>query len=330
MNRFRFFFSRWQNWLGLLIVLFFVFVAIAAPLLSPLDSNQSEMTKVVGNPYKAVPAPPSSEAPLGTLPLGVSVYHALVWGTRSALLFGCIVVIISLIIGVLIGAISAYSGGFLNSFLMRVSDSFLSFPIIAGVVLISQIFSSVISNAVYMYAAAELGGANIPAFTDISSLVNLPLWLVVLQKIDPVMLTFILFSWMPYARITNIMVEQLNQTEYIQAAYSLGMKKSRIIFRHLLPNAIPPAIVLASKDVGVVVLLQAMFTFIGLVNDSPWGRLLVMGRNWIIGPGGISSYWWVFVPATLALILFGVGWNLLGDGINDMLNPRRGISYQND
>jgi peptide/nickel transport system permease protein len=82
-------------------------------------------------------------------------------------------------------------------------------------------------------------------------------------------------------------------------------------------------IVLVARDVGGMVLLQATFTFIGLGGNSLWGMLLVRGRDWILGPGGnILTFWWVFMPATLALVLFGVGWNLLGDGLNEVLNPR--------
>ncbi len=128
---------------------------------------------------------------------------------------------------------------------------------------------------------------------------------------------------MPYARLVNTTVMKIKSKSYIEAARSVGVRNGRIIFRHILPNSISPAIVLAARDVGGMVLLQAVFTFIGLGGDSPWGMLLASGRDWVIGPGGgIFAYWWVFLPATLALILFGIGWNLLGDGLNDVLNPR--------
>jgi peptide/nickel transport system permease protein len=315
------FFRRWQNWLGLLLVALFLFLAIAAPVLSPVDMKNPGTIKIVGNPRDFQPRPPSVEAPLGTLSKGISVYHSLIWGTRSALVFGLVVALFSMFLGVLVGLLSGYKGGFLNDALMRVSDTFMSFPLIAGVVLISQLFTIILNNAgvVYMTMAGYISTNSI---TSVYIPENLPAWLVTLQKIDPVIIAFILFSWMPYARLMNTTILRLKNTEYIEAAHSLGARPSRVIFRHLLPNALSPAIVMAAKDVGGMVLLQATFTFIGMGSSSPWGMLLVNGRDWILSPGGIFTYWWVFVPPTIALILFGIAWNLLGDGLNDALNPR--------
>jgi hypothetical protein len=143
-----------------------------------------------------------------------------------------------------------------------------------------------------------------------------------LNLIDPLMLSLIVFSWMPYARLINSMVIGLKNREFVLAARALGASPFRIIRRHLIPNSISPAIVLAARDVGSVVLLQATLTFIQIGGNSPWGELLARGRNFIIGPGGsLLTYWWLYIPATLTVILFGISWNLLGDGINDILNP---------
>jgi len=318
------FFSRWQNWLGLILVTGFIFVAIAAPVLSPNDPDSPGPFKVVGRARDFEPRSPSEVPPLGTLSGQISVYHALVWGTRSAVVFGLVVTFFTAIIGILVGAISAYFGGFINNLLMRITDAFLSFPIIAGVVLITQLVTTTLYNAGLRFYMGGLGGSFLtPSPTTYSSLPEeFPPFLVFLQSIDPVLIAFILFSWMPYARIMNTLVLRIRQKEYIEAARALGAGHSRIIFSHLIPNAIPPVIVLAARDVGGMVLLQATFTFIGLGGNSPWGMLLVRGRDWIITQGGIFTYWWVFLPATLALVLFGIGWNLLGDGLNDALNPR--------
>jgi peptide/nickel transport system permease protein len=129
---------------------------------------------------------------------------------------------------------------------------------------------------------------------------------------------------MPAARLTNSVVLQIKEEEFFEAARALGASPVGIILRHIIPNSIQPAVVLAARDIGLAVLLQAGFTFIGLTEGSPWGQLLSTRRRWIIAGGGnILTYWWAFLPAILVIVLFGIGWNLLGDGLNDWLNPRK-------
>jgi peptide/nickel transport system permease protein len=315
------YFSRWENLLGLFLVFSFVLIALAAPIISPDEPNNPGPFKVVGKPSDFEPHPPSATAPLGTLSKQVSVFHALVWGSRSALSFGVTVAAAVAILGILIGTASAYFGGWVGRLLMGITDAFLSFPVIAGVVLFQQLVTITLYNfGIRHYPGGVIMITASGGFSEIPE--DLPLLMAILQQIDPVLIAFILFSWMIYARMMNTIVLRIKQTEYIQAARALGASHLRIIFRHLIPNAIAPALVLAARDVGGMVLLQATFTFIGLGGDSVWGTLLVNGRDWIITPGGIFTYWWVFLPAALALILFGIGWNLLGDGLNDALNPR--------
>jgi hypothetical protein len=102
----------------------------------------------------------------------------------------------------------------------------------------------------------------------------------------------------------------------------LGGSPFWIIRKHILRNSTGPAIVLAARDVGGVVLLQATLTFVQIGGDSIWGQMLAQGRNWVIGAGGsLLRYWWVFLPPTLAVMLFGIAWNIFGDGLNDVLEP---------
>ena len=312
MRGLRRFFFNWQNLLALAIVALYVFVALAAPWLAPPDDPDSpapfQIADAAGRTASSrrVPVPPNQDLPLGTTPGGNDVFYSIVWGTRPALRFGLVVALTTACLGTLIGAISGYAGGLLNRLVMRVTDAFLTFPAIAGVFLFQQVLSSINPEAT-------------PALLE---------RVLLALKMDPLMLALILFSWMPYARIINANVARLKQEEYALAARTIGATHPRIILRHLLPNGIAPAIVMAARDVGGMVVLEAAFTFIGVGGGSPWGMLLVSGRHWIIGPGGNPlAYWWVFLPATLALILFGVGWNLLGDGLNNALDPR-GANYQ--
>lgn len=317
MNTPRKFFGRPANLLALLIISAFFLVAAAAPILAPPDDPD------VFSPYKNVaalkgtlPQPPGRHAFFGTIATGIlgrqlDVYYTVVWGTRSALRFGLLVTLTTALLGVIVGAVSAYLGGWLSQIILRITDAFLAFPLIAGVVIFQQL-------------AAVGAGTSMTTIRLTGSNSLEPTWFQrFLLQVDPVMLAFILFLWMPYARLTYTMVLQLKGAEFIEAARSLGAGSIRILLRHLLPNSISPALVLAARDIGLVVILQASLTFIGIVNDSEWGTLLTAGRRWIIGLGGYPlTYWWTFLPATLTLILFGVGWNLLGDGLNDWNNPR--------
>ncbi len=323
MTKLRRFFSKWQNWFGLILVLAFLIMAISAPWLSPQDPDNPGTVKIIGNTLRnRQPLPPNTEAPLGTLSNQSSVYHSLVWGSRSAVFFGVIVALFSMTIGVFIGTLSAFSSRWVNDFLMRITDAFLAFPMIAGVVLITQLATILLFNAGVESFLTGSGGSTTTFNSQLYIPENLPFWLIILQKVDPLIVTFILLSWMPYARIMNAVVNRLKSLEYIEAARTSGTHPSKIIIRHILPNAIAPAVIMAARDVGGLVILQTTFSFIGLGGNSPWAYSLVTARDWIIGLGGNFDFWWVFLPITLAVILFGVGWNLVGDGLNDLLNPR--------
>jgi peptide/nickel transport system permease protein len=313
------FLSNWQNILGLAIVTFYFFVAIAAPLLSPVqNSNYSTTFQSVGLTIDLVPHPPFRQAPLGTLPGQIDIFHALVWGTRSALAFGLTVALVAAIFGVLVGAISAYFGGWFNNLVMRITDAFLAVPIIAGVFFFRQLL-------VFISQSGGDGvnlGENQALYRLSHQSIPLP------TTVDPMLVAFIVFTWMAYARIVNTLVLNTKKTDFVHASRAMGASHARIILRHLIPNSITPAVVLVARDIGAVVLLQATFRFIGMGGTSAWGEMLVLGRNWIIAPGGnLFAFWWIFIPATLALLLFGIGWNLLGDGLNDWLNPRTPMNF---
>ena len=255
MRSLRRFLCRGQNLLALVVVGFYVVVAVAAPRLAPPDDPEDPTPfRIVGRITDHTPHPPSQEALLGTLPNQLDIYYTLVWGTRSALRFGLIVALTTACFGVLIGATSGYFGGRINGVVMRITDAFLTFPTIAGVWLVKQLIFPT--------------RPDIPLTSLQRALLNL--------KVDPVMLTLILFSWMPYARLINANIAHLKQAQYVLAARSLGTRNTRIILRHLLPNAIAPAIVLAGRDIGGKSLFKdfydqcaILFPFLHLHNCAP-------------------------------------------------------------
>lgn len=317
MKRLRRFFSRWQNWVAVLLIFAYFGVAIAAPYLSPDDPKQPGPFMRVGKATRGEPQPPSEIAVLGMLPFGMDVYHALVWGSRDALQFGLIVTISTAFFGIFYGALSGVVSQRMGSLLMNVADSFLAFPPIAGVVFLQQLFAVTVVALGGMYFNSPYFGRVIE-ITGPATLIQ-----TLLETVNPLMLSLIVFSWMPYARLVNSIVLTLRQTDFVQAARALGGSSFWVIRKHLLPNSITPALVLAARDVGGVVLLQATLTFINIGGGSVWGSMLSQARNWVIGPGGsLLTYWWVFLPPTLAVMLFGIAWNLFGDGLSDVLDPR--------
>ncbi|MFL7840545.1 MAG: ABC transporter permease [Candidatus Promineifilaceae bacterium] len=325
LSRSRKFRTNKQILIGLLMVGTFVVVALIAPWLAPQpDPTDTSPFKITGQQFQRLPGPPTAESPLGTTPqirnmplYGLKpgqdssyqwdVYYTLIWGTRSALYFGLLVTFLTAMIGITIGTVSGYLGGTAEYLMMRVTDAFLAFPAIAAIWLFQRVFF----------------GNLFDPFMDYD---QLSWWELTLERarIDPVMLTLIVFSWMPYARLMNNMVSQIKKNEYVQAAKVMGASGWHIILQHLLPNSISPTVVLAARDVGVMVILACAFIFIGFGGRVAWGIMLVTSRDFVIGYGGNPFvYWWSFVPISLALILFSMGWNFLGDGLNDALNPHR-------
>ena len=307
MKTFKRFLFYWQGLLAVGIILYYCLIALAAPLLAPQPSPDAPSNfRTVKTEQINYPNPPGPDYPLGTFPTGgrqvhMDVYFTLIWGARSAILFGLAATLITGTFGALVGAISSFVGGTVGQAILRITDAFLAFPIIAGVVLISQT----------IFPVSQLTNPN-------------PFQQFLLQSgVNNVMLAIICFSWMPYTRIIHADIERIRHAEFVVAAESIGAPPARIIFRHLIPNSLINVLVLATRDVGGFVLLQATFSFLGVGGGSAWGELLAMGRNWIMGEkGNPFHYWWVFLPVSLALVGFGVGWSLLGDFINDRANPR--------
>lgn len=314
------FFQRWQNVLGIILILVFGVLAISADWITPSnDMYWAGELSWKNDIYKVKPHPPAPETPLGTLPTRVNarqidIFTALVQGSQTAMKFGLLAAVITGILGVIVGTIAGWNGGWINDVLMRISDALLALPVLVGVVVIQQVISVISGEGFRFWYFVETWKPISPISSMIASF---------LTRIDPTLVAIVLFSWMPYARMSNNLVLRNKQLGYIQASRSLGASSLRIMFNHLIPNSISPILVLLSKDIGSFVLLQASFTFIGLKSTSEWGEVMVYAKDYLVGIGGnFVSNWWVFLPITLALIFFSIGWNLLGDGLNDYLNPR--------
>ena len=299
---FRRFFSDMRNLFPLAMVTAFFVVAAMAPFFSPAKDNvELTFNRVEGTSQR--PLPPSSDYPLGTFPGGYDIYHSLIWGTRSALIFGISVTMLTSTIGILVGASSNLAGGIFAKLGMRVTDAFLTFPALAGILLFIQILQPVTA-----------GSISLPLNSFQQLMADLHL--------EPVMIALILFSWMPYSRLTFSSIQQQKSLAYVDAARVNGLTNWQIFFRHILPNIVTPLIVLITRDIGGFVILEAALVFIGLSHFTEWGIMISASRNWIVSPNLGFDYWWTFMPVTLILILFSVSWQWLGQRINATLNPR--------
>ncbi|EEQ94289.1 ABC transporter permease [Brucella intermedia] len=273
--------------IGVLILLAFVLVAIFAPVLAPPQEFQMSVYDTPRAGFLATPQPPSAEAIFGTTEGQYDIYYAVIWGTRTAFKIGLGVVAISVLIGTLIGSVAAYYGGAVDEILMRIVDVFMAVPfLIAAMVL-----------------TALLG-----------------------KGIGPITIALTTFGWMGYARVIRSEILRIREMDYVHAARSYGAGDLRLIALHILPNAFFPVLVLATMATGSMVLSASALSFLGVGTEegyADWGQFIAYSRNWIVGqPGNPFQYWYTLVFPGAAIFLFVLSWNLVGDALRDVLDPR--------
>lgn len=291
---------------GTLIVAAFALVALAAPLIAPPPAGAETPYFLPRHGIGPEPEPPSAAHPLGLMSRKYDIFYGIVWGTRLAFLSGVLVTAGRLILGVAIGLVAGYAGRWVDGLLMRITDAFLSFPIIAAGMVMIVIFGREIELSWYGYVRL------IP------------------HREEQVMLVALtIFGWMSYARLVRGNMLSEREKEYALAARATGAGRFRIMLRHLWPNARQGLLVLAASDIGVVVITLALFVFVGLITppyeglEADWGQMLAVARDWIVGsPSNAFAYWYTYVPISTTILLFSVGWNLVGDGLRRLLDPR--------
>ena len=311
------FLKRWQTILAILLILAIILVATLSEVIAPPDANMVDGIRIVGNDADTVPHPPNANTRLGTAPGQMDIFYVLIYGTRDALIFGLITSLCTALIGITIGAISGMGKGWVNQLGMRFTDSVMCIPVIVGIAFAQQIIDTLRmaqESSIQLFLSIPF------TLTDMQG----PSGGSFLTQINPVMVGLILLCWVPYARTLNVLILNTKRLEYVTAAHALGATNWRIFFRHILPNTVAPLIVLLSKDVGQMVVAQTTFAFVGFTGMSMWAIPLIISRSWVIGFGGNPfSYWWVYIPITLAIILFAFAWNLLGDEINHWMDPKK-------
>lgn len=271
---------------GLCIILIFVCIALLAPLIAP-PKYPYEPYRIPRFGYSATPRPPSVEHPFGTTEGQYDIFYGVIWGTRTAFRIGFMVVGSILIIGILLGSIAGYYGGIVDEVIMRIVDTFMSLPTLI----------------LAMALVTALG-----------------------RSLDNVMVALIIVGWPAYARLIRGDILSVREETYVEAARATGASDFEIIFRHVLPNAIYPLLIMASLDIGAMVLTAAALSFLGLgapMGYADWGQMISFARNWIVGPPGKPlAYWYTVTIPGLFILFFVLGWNLLGDAFRDILDPK--------
>jgi peptide/nickel transport system permease protein len=273
---------------GIIIVLFFVVIAIFAPVLAPPKREDPYVIpRAEEYGYGIEPNPPTLDHPFGTTRLQLDLYYGCIWGTRWAFQIALEVIIITVAIGIILGLIAGYYGGIIDEILMRFTDIILAFP---GLIL---------------------------AMTFVTVLTRIPGW----KTIDAVLLSIIVIGWPGYTRLIRGEVLRVKTEDYIEAARASGASDLRIMFRHILPNTIYSVIIVASLDFGGIVLTAAALSFLGLgapAGYADWGRLIYDSMQFVAG--GLR-WWWVYIYPGIFIVLFVLGWSLLGDALRDVLDP---------
>lgn len=261
--------------IGLAIVLTLMLTALLAPLVAPYapDKQNLQISRVG----------PSAKHWFGTDILGRDYFSRVIYGARISVSIGLISVTISLLIGLTLGAVAGYFGGWLDALIMRLADVFFAFPFIIGAIVVMTVLQGRIPRLYALFIAIGV------------------------------------FGWASVARLFRASILQVKGSEYVEAAKAQGAGHIRILTRHIIPNALAPVIVFSTIATGSVILLEAALSFLGIgvpVGTPAWGLMVADGKSYLT-----TEPWLVLFPG-VAIMLTVLGFIFLGDGLRDSLDPR--------
>ncbi|PJE33198.1 putative D,D-dipeptide transport system permease protein DdpC [Pseudooceanicola marinus] len=264
---------------GFVLLVVIVALALLAPLLELPDPTRGDLRARLAGPTWEGLFSPGAH-PLGTDEVGRDILSRLIHGSRMTLMVASTAVVLGGIVGTVLGILAGYKGGFIDRLLMRLVDIQLAIPLMLLALLV----------------VAALG-----------------------PSIRNVVLVLALTSWIRYARIIRAQVLSLREREFVQSARAIGASTARIMFLHILPNVLTPALVVGTLELARVIIMDAALSFLGLGVQPPtpsWGRMLADGRVYL------SSAWWTVTFPGLAIVLTVLSVNLFGDWLRDYFDPK--------
>jgi peptide/nickel transport system permease protein len=259
--------------IGLVIAVALVVIAVFAPLLAPHDQITQELSRRL--------LPPLTDGNiLGTDDFGRDILSRILYGSRITLYIVLLVILTAPVVGLLIGTVAGYFGGWTDTILMRITDIFLAFPKLILALALVAVLGPGMENAVLAIA---------------------------------------LTSWPPYARVARAETLTVRNADYIAAVKLQGAGAVRVIWGHVMPMCLPSVIIRVTLDMAGVILIAAGLGFLGLGVQPPlpeWGLMISAGRKFLF------EQWWVATMPGLAIFIVSLGFNLLGDGLRDVLDPK--------
>jgi ABC-type dipeptide/oligopeptide/nickel transport system permease subunit len=237
-------------------------------------------------------SPPTWKNPMGTDRMGYDVASRVIYGAPTALVVGLGSMLIASVIGIILGGFSGYLGGMSDELLMRFTEFFLVIPVFIVILIMVRIFGIVV----------------IGTWMERIPYLNLSTIIIILG----------VFGWPPIARIARAEFLRLKEMEFVEAARCIGVGRAGIIFRHILPNAMPSLVVIIALGIGGSILMEAMISFLGFGDPKSvsWGQLLYFNYEFMkIAP-------WASIAPGVAIFITVLGFNLLADGLTDAFNPR--------
>lgn len=256
---------------GMAMLLIVLLVAIAGPWVYPADPFE----------IKAAPLTPpfSEDAWLGSDYLGRDVLTALIYGGRATLLVGAVAALLSVLIGITLGAFAGYYGGKVDAALMKLTEFFQVLPALLFAMVVVTLFS--------------------PTLVTVTLAIGI-------------------VSWTGTARLTRAEFMKFRGLEFVRAERAIGARDARIIWKVILPNALPPLVVSATLAIGAAILFEAGLSFLGLgdPNQMSWGLMIGSSRQYVL------SCWWAVAFPGMAIFITVLAVSLIGDGLNDALNPK--------